>query len=554
MNLTALQLAAKAGDKVLLRQLLRLYVDHEVDLAVDHADGMTYLHHACTLVEYSQDIVRAFLKKGANVHATTSLSLSDAPGFTPLHFAVKYGNFNNVQELMEYGADPGVMNGHGETPLHLTGHHPEIVAECFKNYQLYNVDTRDRYGTSHFHIACLYGRHEIVGEFIKRRSVGDINMRIQMTPTLISYHGSRPLHLALRLDDPRVNTDDQAKVVCKLLNSPDIDVNARDTHGQTALHIAMMTGHKPSSVVALVSHKSIDVNARNLDGQTALHLAAKCESMIAQIYTLLRHGADVYVQDERGRTVLHVAHKFIVQMLLYAQHPSNNLYRNPCDFDGISIFDIMCDNYDLREARDVVDRFLEDGIVSDEAAVRGLSRISLVTTTTLHAAVEDQYVTTVKVLLRLGLADVNALDEKGATALHVITTKPDDNIIVTRVPDYGVTLAQILIDAGIDIEATTLDSDHTALHQAAMYKLTNVLEFLLKRGANISARDKWQNTPLHLATGRCNVEIVQMLVDAGADVNACNENGAMPLHKVGGENRNCKYTIFNCIIDVWLYQ
>ena len=134
---------------------------------------MTYLHHVCTLVEYSQDIVRAFLKKDANVHATPNPALSDGPGHTSLYFAVKHGNFNNVQELMEYGADPGVMNGHGETPLHLTGHDPEIVVACLKNYQLY--------GTSHFHIACLYGRHEIVGEFIKHRSMDDINTRIQMT-------------------------------------------------------------------------------------------------------------------------------------------------------------------------------------------------------------------------------------------------------------------------------------------------------------------------------------------------------------------------------------
>ena len=53
---------------------------------------------------------------------------------------------------------------------------------------------------------------------------------------------------------------------------------------------------------------------------------------------------------------------------------------------------------------------------------------------------------------------------------------------------------------------------------------------LIKEGADIGARDKQGNTPLHIA-GRCNKDVIAlMLIHEGADVDAKNNAGNTPLH------------------------
>ena len=53
---------------------------------------------------------------------------------------------------------------------------------------------------------------------------------------------------------------------------------------------------------------------------------------------------------------------------------------------------------------------------------------------------------------------------------------------------------------------------------------------LIDRGSNINAADYDENTPLHIAVIKNNIEIVEILLDNGANSNAVNDNGSTPLH------------------------
>lgn len=59
----------------------------------------------------------------------------------------------------------------------------------------------------------------------------------------------------------------------------------------------------------------------------------------------------------------------------------------------------------------------------------------------------------------------------------------------------------------------------TALHLASKEGYTNVVDELLKRGADFGASTKKGNTPLHTACLSGHFDVVYLLLNAGANVN-----------------------------------
>ncbi|GAT22156.1 hypothetical protein RIB2604_01501880 [Aspergillus luchuensis] len=62
------------------------------------------------------------------------------------------------------------------------------------------------------------------------------------------------------------------------------------------------------------------------------------------------------------------------------------------------------------------------------------------------------------------------------------------------------------------------------------WKSPYIIEYFEKSlGANVNARDKLENTPLHWAANEGHLHVVQALIEAGADANVEDENGHTPL-------------------------
>ena len=65
--------------------------------------------------------------------------------------------------------------------------------------------------------------------------------------------------------------------------------------------------------------------------------------------------------------------------------------------------------------------------------------------------------------------------------------------------------------------------------QSSGSRRLKTVQVLLEHGADITAQDDTQSTPLHLASSEGLVDIMQILLEHGADVNARNLSHRTPL-------------------------
>ena len=89
-----------------------------------------------------------------------------------------------------------------------------------------------------------------------------------------------------------------------------------------------------------------------------------------------------------------------------------------------------------------------------------------------------------------------------------------------------------LIAAGANVNVRNAQQySLTPLGWAAVWGSNNAADFLIARGADVSARDVSGGTPLHMAAYKGQKGTVELLLRKGADVNAGNAGGLTPLHK-----------------------
>jgi ankyrin repeat protein len=101
-------------------------------------------------------------------------------------------------------------------------------------------------------------------------------------------------------------------------------------------------------------------------------------------------------------------------------------------------------------------------------------------------------------------ADVNAAQGDGMTPLH-------------RTAETGnVRMADVLIEAGANLEAQTRVGSHTPLHVASASGRAGVVALLVASGADVEARTTTGATPLHFAAASGSAGAVTALLEGGA--------------------------------------
>jgi ankyrin repeat protein len=84
----------------------------------------------------------------------------------------------------------------------------------------------------------------------------------------------------------------------------------------------------------------------------------------------------------------------------------------------------------------------------------------------------------------------------------------------------------MLLDEGACINQTTQYVHQTPLHAAIEHGNTDIVDFLICRGADVQIADNVNISPLYTAIKSGNCDVVCMLIDAGCDVNLGSQDHA----------------------------
>ena len=361
---------------------------------------------------------------------------------------------------------------------------------------------------------------------------------------------------------------------CKLGRDADVlemirnshDVNQRDKNGYMGLHWAAFHGHY-ACIEALLTAKNLDVNAIDNLGGTAL-MKASFKGNTPVVNLLLSNGANVNMKDNKGMLALHFASErgHIECIDVLADNQANiNESGNPLMYTPLHV---SVRNNEEDSCRTLIKLGVDVNCIDSSQK------------TPLMMACTNGHLEITRLLLEKN-ARMNARDSHSLTALHYackfghpecveflvssIKKFPNSNISVmdtaNEEEEFRYTplhyvaeantqcgapapseedqerfsrCAEILVENGSDIEVLATKFV-TPLHIASEIGSTSVVQFLLLKGANPNAENKVGETPLHYALRKKHDSVISLLVTHGASLYAESYDGISPTQLVGLE-------------------
>ncbi|XP_050293322.1 poly [ADP-ribose] polymerase tankyrase [Anthonomus grandis grandis] len=583
--------ACKLGDIARVRELVTPTTVNARDTA---GRKSTPLHFAAGYGR--RDVVEFLLSAGASIQAR------DDGGLHPLHNACSFGHADVVRLLLEAGASPNTRDNWNYTPLHEAAIKGKIDVCIALLQHGADINIRNTEGKTPLEVADPATRPVLTGEYRKdelleaARSGSEDRLLALLNPLNVNCHASdgrrsTPLHLAAGYNRGRV---------VELLLQHGADVHAKDKGGLVPLHNACSYGH--FEVTEMLIKHGASVNAHDLWAFTPLHEAAS-KSRLEVCSLLLSEGADPFQLNCHSKSAIDVAPTKELQDRLSYEYKGHSLldaakqadnnklkkyltsdiigFKHP--YTGDTAVHLVCQSmYPKRKT--ILETLMRKGAPVNEKNKEFL--------TPLHIATDNSYYDLMEILLRNG-AKVNALDGLGQTALHRCAREDNvqacrilvtHNVDTTIVSLQGYSAVQVAtenirklledppaIPADIEgqlleaakagdldqvqrylgtyphiVNCRDLDGRHsTPLHFAAGYNRVPVVDFLLRQGADVHAKDKGGLVPLHNACSYGHYEVTELLVKHGASVNVADLWKFTPLHEAAAKG---KYEIVKLLL------
>jgi uncharacterized protein len=426
--------------------------------------------------------LRALLSKRVNVNTP------QPDGTTALHWAVYWNDVEAAKLLLRAGANPGVKNRFGASPLSeaVTTGNAELVAALLEaGADATALTTQD--GETVLMTAARAGNPNIVRMLIDRGA--DVNARERykgQTALMWAAAERHPAAVKLLLErgaDWRVRSVDRETKAPKLSAASSISPIPRG--GFTALLFSAREGDVESARVMLDA--GVDINYGDVDNATALVV-----SIMNKQYTFARflidRGADVNVVDASGRTALYA----IIDM----RNEDYSALPNRSAVDPLPSLDIVTALLD-RGAK--VDVPLTKPLPGRSGMDGGDTTLAAGSTPLMRAARAGD-APVMKLLLDKG-ADPKLATKDGNTALMLAAGIGYRDKSTKGTERDALEAVKVAMAAGLDIKQTNARGE-TPLHGAAFRGADTIVQFLADKGADLNLVSKQGFTPLDMAMGK----------------------------------------------------
>jgi len=480
-GLTPLHLAAALTDTACLATLL------ERKAGVNHADAAGLTPALAAASAGNLPALERLLTAGA------SLTKKTRRGDTAVHLAAGAKTLDVLKFLVEKKRQfHDVRNGQGQTPLHAAAQAGATEAAAWLLSKKANVGAKDKEGRTPLHAGAARGHLAMVKLLLERKAQLD-------SP---DFKKRTALHLAIMAGKTEVANH---------LVAAGASLTLTDLEGFAALHHAIIAGDE--TLAGGIIEKSGKVDVPTKDGWTALHLAAH-RGQEKMVRLLLGKGANIKARDRKGNHPWHLA-----------------LDDTPPMFAG-----------ELAELKTDLEEMTSSTAGTPAAAKSGADA------ETLKAAIswleEEQKTASARRAGRLACArllleqggDLEARDHSGRDGLQIAAASGMKDLfdllrgkgLKGDRPDYrqrtllyhaaiGGDLA--IVNAAMDMGFTEVAFKYkreTPLHVAAQHNRTEVVGFLLGKGADVKAKATNGDSVVLYAARNLAVDAAAALFAAGA--------------------------------------
>lgn len=408
--------------------------------------------------------------------------------------------------LLRAGADVTAAQADGSTALHWAVHWDDLETATLLILFGANLDAKNDYGATPLSLACTDANAAMVEKLVASGANPNTSTPAGETPLMrCARTGSSAAirSLLAHKADPNAKDSEQGQTAlmwaaaqkhaaaAQALIAGGADIHAKSKGSFTPMFFAARVGD-PDSVGVLLSAGS-DVNEVGPSGMTPLIMASASGQEELAIF-LLDAGANPNARDAYGATALHwtlmkgitalngvryanyVAHVFrptltglVKALLAHKANPNIPMDRSP----PLGGYNPPSNASAAGQAAAGATPFLLAAASPDPEVMRML----------LDSGADPKLGTKTKLTPLMMAAGLNRGQD---------FTEDDKKLALEAV--------KIVLDHSPDVNATE-ESGLTAMHGAALNGANAIVQLLAEKGAKLDVRDKYQQTPLSIATG-----------------------------------------------------